>query len=175
MRRRFNPPPDWPEPPHDGWVPPADFRPGHGWSEVPAGWRLWLPAERPTRATPPLQESEDVPASGARPRERVDTYPVTVLNPGMWSHNHLEDEDYGFPPPEPVTRRPRLRLGLTITVTALGFVLAALTAVLFVWLTNFAIEDVPTMNPGVPTTGLHPGTAGIDPSTSPGVTSPDRE
>jgi hypothetical protein len=63
----------------------------------------------------------------------------------MWTENPLEEDDYGFPPAKPVRSRPRLRLGLTITVTALGFVLAALTAVLFVLLVDFAVEDLPGM------------------------------
>lgn len=145
MTERFNPPPNWPEPPHDGWTPPADFRPRSEWGAVPAGWRLWQEGRRPAASAAPLQDSEDVPASGARPRPRVETYPVAVLNPGMWSQNHLEDEDYGFPPARPEKHRPRLRLGVTIAVTAAGFVLAALTAVLFVWLTDFAVEDLPGM------------------------------
>lgn len=144
QRQRFNPPPNWPEPPHDGWIPPADFRPGHSWGPVPAGWRLWH-TERGEGAEPPLQSSEDVPASGARPRGRVEQYPVAVLNPGMWSENHLEQEDFGFPPATPRPHRPRLQLGLTIAVTALGFVLAAATAVLFVLLVDFAVEDLPGM------------------------------
>lgn len=152
MTTRFNPPPNWPEPPHDGWLPPEDFQPQYGWGPVPAGWRLWLSGEQAPAGQPPLQDSEDVPASGARPRKRVETYPVAVLNPGMWSQNHLEDEDYGFPPPKPTKNRPRLRLGLTITVTALGFVLATLTVLLFVWLTRFAIEELPEM---LTATGTH--------------------
>lgn len=145
MNQRFNPPPNWPEPPHDQWIPPADFRPQPRWGPVPAGWRLWL-GHRPAEQGPsPLQDSEDVPASGARPRERVDTYPVRVLNPGMWSQNHLQAEDYGFPEPKPITPRPRLRLAMTITATAAGFGLAALTAVMFVLLTDFAVEDLPGM------------------------------
>lgn len=147
MSDRFNPPPSWPEPPHDGWRPPADFRPARTWGAVPAGWRLWVeegPGDRRGRgAVPsPLQDSEDVPASGARPRERVESYPVSVINPGMWSQNHLEDEDYGFgPAPEP-RDRPRLRLALTIVVTVLGFLVAGATAVGFVWLVDFAVNDL---------------------------------
>ena len=143
MTQRFNPPPNWPEPPHDGWNPPADFRPQYTWGPIPAGWRLWVPEAAEGSGGSPLLDSEDVPASGARPRERVETYPVSVINPGMWSDNHLEDEDYGFPSAKPVTNRPKLRLGVTIAVTALGFVLAALTAVMFVLLVDFAIEDLP--------------------------------
>lgn len=142
MTDRFNPPPNWPEPPHEGWLPPEDFRPRPSWGPIPAGWRLWL-SGRPEAGPSPLMSSEDVPASGARPRERVDTYPVEVLNPGMWTQNHLQDEDYGFPPPKPYRSRPRLRLAVTIVVTVLGFLLAAATVLLFVWLTEFAIEDLP--------------------------------
>jgi hypothetical protein len=72
----------------------------------------------------------------------VAHYPVTVANPGMWSLNHLEQEDYGFPEPRPERKRPRLRLGVTISVTVLGFLIAALTAVMFVWLVDFAVEDL---------------------------------
>lgn len=140
--RRFNPPPNWPEPPHDGWVPPADFRPGPSWGPVPAGWRLWAEDRPRARGEVPLQDSEDVPASGARPRARVEQYPVAVLNPGMWAENHLEDEDYGFPPAPPRRDRPRLRLGLTITAAAIGLVLAALTVLLFVGMVRFGIEDL---------------------------------
>lgn len=143
--QRFNPPPHWPEPPHDGWIPPADFRPQHSWGPVPAGWRLWLKDQPADHGAAPLQDSEDVPASGARPRSRVEQYPVAVLNPGMWADNHLQSEDYGFPPAKPRKERPRLRLGITISVTALGLVVAALTAVLFVVLVDFAIEDLPGM------------------------------
>ncbi|MGY5764543.1 hypothetical protein ACXET9_04995 [Brachybacterium sp. DNPG3] len=155
MSPRFNPPPNWPEPPHDGWVPPEGFQPPYTWGPVPSGWRLWIDDEADAaKGSPanvpqaPLQRSEDVPASGARPRPRIETYPVAVINPGMWSQNHLEDEDYGFGPATPRRDRPRLRLAMTITATALGFALAAAVAVGFVQLTDFAIEDLPGMVTG---------------------------
>lgn len=145
MTERFNPPPSWPEPPHDGWRPPDGFQPPAAWGDVPAGWRLWVPQDSPS-GTAPLVDSEDVPASGARPRPRVQTYPVSVLNPGMWTENHLEDEDYGFPEPPARRERPRLRLAVTIVVTVLGFLLAAATVIGFVRLTSFAVEDLPDMS-----------------------------
>lgn len=162
MSGQFNPPPNWPEPPREGWIPPEDFRPHPSWGRVPAGWRLWTPQTPLGHGQAPLQGSEDVPASGARPRQRVRTYPVAVLNPGMWTHNHLEDEDYGFPPAKPVRDRPRLRLGVTISVTVAGFLLAALTAVMFVLLVDFAIEDLPGMLTEAPTALLRPV---VDPGT----------
>jgi hypothetical protein len=109
---------------------------------VPAGWRLWLKDRPAASGAAPLQDSVDVPARGARPRARVEQYPVAVLNPGMWTDNHLQDEDYGFPPAPPRKDRPRLRLGMTITATALGLVLTALTVLLFVWMVDFGIEDL---------------------------------
>ncbi len=160
--QRFNPPPNWPEPPHDGWVPPEDFRPGYSWGPVPAGWRLWHHEDSAGRGPAPLQDSEGVPARGARPRQRVEQYPVAVLNPGMWAENHLQHEDYGFPPAKPRTPRPRLRLGVTITVTALGFVIAAATAVMFVMLVDFAVEDLAGVVGGA--TGMLPtAEATVDP------------
>lgn len=143
MTKFFNPPPDWPEPPHEEWTPPSGWRPRWQWGAVPAGWRTWVDGQPRSERPSPLLESEDVPASGARPRDRVDKYPVTVATPGMWSHNHLDSEDYGFAPEKPVRRRPRLRLGVTIAVTVIGFLIAAATAVLFVWLTDFAVNDLP--------------------------------
>ncbi|WP_240613359.1 hypothetical protein [Brachybacterium endophyticum] len=91
----------------------------------------------------PLLDSEDVPASGARVRRRVEKYPVSVMNPGIWSDNQLEHEDYGFPEPAPRRARPRLRLGLTIAATAVGLLLAAATAVVFVRLTSYAEDSLP--------------------------------
>jgi hypothetical protein len=39
---KFNPPPDWPEPPTAGWRPPLGWTPDPTWPEAPAGWRFWL-------------------------------------------------------------------------------------------------------------------------------------
>jgi hypothetical protein len=140
----FNPPPHWPEPPEDGWLPPEGWRPDPRWGRVPAGWRVWMEGSRAHGVTDaPLLESEDVPASGARVRRRVEKYPVTVMNPGIWSDNQLENEDYGFPAPKERRERPRLRRGLTITATALGLLIAAGTAVLFVQLTSYASDSLP--------------------------------
>lgn len=161
MTAQFNPPPDWPEPPRQGWSPPDGWQPDAGWGGVPAGWRTWVEQEQ-VGTTSPLLASEDVPASGARLRPRTGQYPVEVLNPGMWTDNHLEDEDYGFPTPRVRRDRPRLRLAMTILATVLGLVVATLTVLLFVRLEHVATTDLPAVSSAssteiIPTT--HVGSA----------------
>ena len=38
---RFNPPPNWPQPPA-GWSPPPDWEPDPSWPQPPYGWQLWV-------------------------------------------------------------------------------------------------------------------------------------
>lgn len=38
---RYNPPPNWPEPPK-GWSPPPDWSPDPSWPPPPPGWKLWV-------------------------------------------------------------------------------------------------------------------------------------
>lgn len=38
---RYNPPPNWPEPPK-GWVPSPDWSPDPSWPPPPPGWKLWV-------------------------------------------------------------------------------------------------------------------------------------
>lgn len=48
---RYNPPPNWPQPPA-GWTPPTGWQPDPSWSPPPPGWQLWLedkPAKHTTR------------------------------------------------------------------------------------------------------------------------------
>ncbi len=40
MALRFNPPPNWPDPPA-GWIPPPGWQPDPSWGPVPEGHRLW--------------------------------------------------------------------------------------------------------------------------------------
>ena len=51
---RFNPPPNWPQPPA-GWSPPADWEPDPSWPQPPFGWPLWIAEDEfvisPSRAT----------------------------------------------------------------------------------------------------------------------------
>ncbi|WP_026256759.1 excalibur calcium-binding domain-containing protein [Actinopolymorpha alba] len=41
MPARFNPPPNWPEPPA-GWTPPSNWEPDPSWGPPPYGWTLWI-------------------------------------------------------------------------------------------------------------------------------------
>jgi hypothetical protein len=41
MARRYNPPPNWPQPP-SGWTPPAGWQPDPAWGPPPSGWQLWV-------------------------------------------------------------------------------------------------------------------------------------
>ena len=38
---RFNPPPQWPQPPA-GWTPPPGWQPDPTWPPMPPGWQLWV-------------------------------------------------------------------------------------------------------------------------------------
>ena len=62
------------------------------------------------------------------------------------------------PPAEPRRDRPRLRLGVSIAVTALGFALAAATALMFVMIVDFGVEDLTEVFGGA--AGHLPGTTG---------------
>ncbi len=48
---RFNPPPNWPQPPA-GWTPPPGWEPDPAWGPVPPGWQLWVADNRPRDAPP---------------------------------------------------------------------------------------------------------------------------
>jgi hypothetical protein len=41
---RFNPPPGWPAPPSDEWLPPPGWSPDAEWPPAPAGWQLIIDA-----------------------------------------------------------------------------------------------------------------------------------
>ena len=68
---RFNPPPDWPQPPA-GWVPPPGWKPDPAWPDPPDGWQLWLRDEDttpvpmpeiPNVAVPPVEPPMPSPAT----------------------------------------------------------------------------------------------------------------
>jgi hypothetical protein len=40
--RRFNTPPEWPDPPTARWRPPRRWRPAASWPPAPAGWAFWV-------------------------------------------------------------------------------------------------------------------------------------
>lgn len=39
---RYNPPPNWPAPPAQGWTPPRDWQPDPSWGPAPEGWEFWV-------------------------------------------------------------------------------------------------------------------------------------
>lgn len=41
VAKRFNPPPNWPQPP-TGWTPPPGWTPDPTWAPAPTGWSLWV-------------------------------------------------------------------------------------------------------------------------------------
>jgi hypothetical protein len=41
MADRYNPPPNWPQPPAD-WTPPPSWKPDPSWGPPPYGWQLWI-------------------------------------------------------------------------------------------------------------------------------------
>ncbi len=47
---RYNPPPNWPEPP-EGWVPQPGWSPDSSWPPPPPGWRLWVEEDAPSPQT----------------------------------------------------------------------------------------------------------------------------
>ena len=50
MEYRFNPPPNWPDPPPD-WVPLPGWQPDPSWPAPPPGWTWWMPADRDSAAS----------------------------------------------------------------------------------------------------------------------------
>lgn len=49
---RYDPPPNWPQPPA-GWTPPPGWEPDPDWGPAPPGWQVWVPDE------------QDAPGAGA--------------------------------------------------------------------------------------------------------------
>lgn len=47
MRKRYNPPPNWPQPPK-GWRPPPGWEPNPSWPAPPDGWQIWVDDRRST-------------------------------------------------------------------------------------------------------------------------------
>lgn len=44
MAKRFNPPPNWPQPPLN-WSPQPGWKPHASWGSPPEGWQLWVDAD----------------------------------------------------------------------------------------------------------------------------------
>jgi len=71
---RFNPPPDWPQPPA-GWVPPPGWKPDPAWPDPPDGWQLWLRDEDTTPV--PMPEIPSVAVPPAEPPMPPATTPMS--------------------------------------------------------------------------------------------------
>lgn len=71
---RFNPPPEWPQPPA-GWRPPVGWAPDPEWPAPPDGWRLWLPAvgeSTDDATTSPIAVSHPTEAGAVADSVRVE-------------------------------------------------------------------------------------------------------
>lgn len=125
---RFNPPPNWPEPPHPDWQPPAGWRPDPSWGPVPAGWNLWIEDGAPqvVRTERPLVASEQVPATGAGYQVPSSDYPVDVTLPGVFETVSAERLDHGFGP-APRSEPAAPRRGVEYAIAAAGTLLLAAT------------------------------------------------
>lgn len=66
MAFRYNPPPNWPQPPA-GWTPPPGWQPDPAWGPAPEGWQVWV---------------EDSDMNGASPA------PTTGRAQGSWFARH---------------------------------------------------------------------------------------
>ena len=72
MRKRFNPPPNWPKPPAN-WEPPTGWAPDPSWGPVPEGWQLWVddqPGTGGTTVRPPDAPAYGVIQGAVQPRKR---------------------------------------------------------------------------------------------------------
>jgi hypothetical protein len=72
---KFNPPPDWPEPPSAEWRPPLGWAPDPEWPQAPEGWRFWL-SRNGRRSSGPIGAYGAV--DGGR-REFAEVHPALVL------------------------------------------------------------------------------------------------
>lgn len=60
----FNPPPNWPSPPHPNWRPPASWQPDPAWGPIPEGWELWASDQDGN----PNGQSDQVPSDQGLPQ-----------------------------------------------------------------------------------------------------------
>jgi hypothetical protein len=79
---KFNPPPNWPQPPA-GWRPPPGWQPDPSWPAPPAGWPLWVEEGRTfvlTRPGMPTQPGAPTQPGTAAfgPQQRSRWYLRTV-------------------------------------------------------------------------------------------------
>jgi hypothetical protein len=51
---RFNPPPGWPSPPTEDWLPPPGWQPDPSWPKAPRRWNWWTVTASDARTREPL-------------------------------------------------------------------------------------------------------------------------
>ena len=78
MTYRFNPPPNWPEPPV-GWVAPQGWGPPADWPQPPPGWQLWVPV--PDFAPPAPSPASPAAPLSPTPNPAPPANPMTTTPP----------------------------------------------------------------------------------------------
>ncbi len=82
MSARFNPPPNWPQPPA-GWTPPPGWVPDPSWEPVPEGWQLWVEDIAVDSVTPADSDgSPSAPPPGSPPG------PAEAMKKKSWVARH---------------------------------------------------------------------------------------
>src|SRR5664279_4234582 len=82
MTTRFNPPPNWPQPPA-GWVYPVDWQPDPHWPAPPDGWPFWVDEGTTPGAPQPQAGPQAMLISPLTPTTSADT--PTQPKPGHTS------------------------------------------------------------------------------------------
>lgn len=76
---RFNPPPNWPQPPA-GWTPPPGWEPDPTWGPAPEGWQFWVSDAQPTgQYAAPAGQYRPTKPSGSKTGVVVGAAALVVL------------------------------------------------------------------------------------------------
>jgi hypothetical protein len=101
---RYNPPPNWPEPPK-GWTPHADWSPDPSWPAPPPGWRLWV-EEEPPGAQPTKSPLGRLGPTGDDSEYFGDDRAWSEDSGPAPAHDELEPAVPGAAPPQPTEVAP---------------------------------------------------------------------
>ena len=93
---RYNPPPNWPEPP-EGWAPPPQWSPDPSWPPPPPGWKLWVDDDAP------IGQKE---RSALRRVERTSDDVEYFGDDRAWSAASEQVPSHGQMPPPALPSRP---------------------------------------------------------------------